>query len=402
MGLVTFWSPSSGAAITAYQPLPGAALVSVGVDFTSNWNANPPSYTDVTSDIRMSSGLVWERGRNDEYQSVSPGTCDFTLSNRSRTYDPTTNANMVPARPMLVTCYYPTTSTAYKQFDGMVEDWTPGWTLGKDSVVQANAVERWGGLAFCRIASTGYLPTTDVRVRLGQLADAAGWPSGLRSFAAGSYNLLAQTIQNTDTLSAMQETANGQIQVLYQTRDGTLKTAGSFSTVSASGKTFGDDQTNILAGTELQYAGIGDGVGGGYLYTQVQLTAAGSAWVSGQPNTVTKNVGTPYTIAKYGTRVYSRNVAAYSQTDTTSAAGSLATSLAAQASYRVKSVVIKPLANPANLFPVVLNADLGTSYTFKLQPVGGGARWTQTAVVRSIRHEITADNWTVTWGLSPT
>lgn len=385
--------------MAALQPFGRAdlAYVKVEVDLgTGNWNGTP-TYTDITGDIRFGDGISWERGRPDKFQSVSPGKTSFTLDNRARGYDVFTNANLVPGRPGRITCYYPTTATAFEQVEFTVEDWDPQYSVQGDAVVKVTGAERWAMLGFCPIVSTGYLPTTDCRVRLGALADTAGWPSGSRSFAAGSYNLSAQTYQQTTVLQAMQDVATGQAQILYQTRDGVLKTAGMFSVVSASGKTFGDG-----GGTELKMGEPDAGVGGGYWYTQVVLTAGGAAWVSGQPNTVTKSLAAPYAPSKSGTRPFARTIAATDKTSAGNAAATLATALQNLATYRLNSVPVDPLMDPANLFPVVLAADVGTSYTFKWQPPGGGSRLTVVSVARGIRHEVKNDGWKTTFSLGPT
>jgi hypothetical protein len=375
--------------MAAVQPLPNSAFVKVEVDFTSNWNTAAPVYTDVTQDIRFSGGLVWNRGRNDEFQTVSPGSCQFTLNNRTRTYDPTTNLNMVPARPARVTCYYPTTATVFQQIQMQVEDWVPNWTVDGDAVVQANCIERFGALAFTKIATLASLSTTAVG-KLNDIADASGWPAGSRSFAAGPYPLPTDTITVTDALSAMNAIVDGQAQVLYQDRSGILTTHAIFTGTAPNGGTFGDN----VGGGELPIAAPDSGVGGGYWYTQVQITPKTGA-------TVTANVNAPYTLAKYGTRVYSRNVSAMGQANAQSAATSIATSLGNLAPTRLKQIVIKPLANPSILFPVVLAADFGVPYTFNFQPAGGGSRISITAKLRSIRHEISESDWLVTWNMSP-
>jgi hypothetical protein len=385
--------------MAAVQPLPNSAFVKVEVDFTSNWNTPTPVYTDVTSDVRLSGGLVWERGRNDEFQTVSPGSCQFTLNNRTRTYDPTTNLNMVPGRPARITCYYPTTATVFQQMQMQVEDWVPEWTLDLDSFVKANCIERFGGLAFTRIVSSAYISTTAV-ARLNDLADAGGWPSGSRLFTTGTQLLTAgQVYQGVDVLSSMQDVANGQGQVLYSDRAGVLTTKPMFAGIGANGGTFGDG-----GGAEIPFTIPTGGVGQGYLYTQVQLTAATGPlgpWTSGHPNTVTANLGAPYQSGKYGTRPFARNTAATTQTAAQTVATSLANTLTSLSSFRLQQVQIRPLANPALIFPVVLAADFGVPYTFTWQPPGGGSRISITAKLRSIRHEISESDWLVTWNLSP-
>jgi hypothetical protein len=385
--------------MAAVQPFQNAAFVKIEVDFTSNWNVASPAYTDVTGDVRFADGLVWERGRNDEFQSISPGTCQFTLNNRARTYDVTTNANMVPARPTRITCFYPTVATSYQQIQAQAEDFVPDWALGEEAVVKVNCIERFGGLGFTRIVSSAFISTTATG-RLTDLANAGGWPAAARAFAGGTYPLTAgQVYQNVDALSSMQEVANGQAQVLYQDRTGVLTTHAMFTATSGSGGTFGD-----LPGSELAFVTPGGGVGGGYWFTQVQLTAAtgpAGPWTQNQPNTVTANVGSNYPVGKYGIRPFARNTAAFAQTNAQTVAASIATSLNGLSPYRMKEVVIRPMRDPASLFPVVLAADFGIPYTFNFQPVGGGSRVSITAKLRSIRHEVTENDWVVTWQLSP-
>jgi hypothetical protein len=204
--------------------------------------------------------------------------------------------------------------------------------------------------------------------------------------------------QGVDVLSAMQEVANGQAQVLYQDRTGVLSTHAMFTAIGSSGGTFGDN-----AG-ELPFVTPDVGVGGGYWYTQVQLTAAtgpSGPWTQNQPNTVTANVGSNYPSGKFGTRPFARSTAATTQGAAQTVAASIATSLNGLSAYRLKQIVIRPLRDPANLFPVVLAADFGVPYTFNFQPAGGGSRISITAKLRSIRHEITENDWVVTWQMSP-
>jgi|SRR5215471_594897 len=379
--------------MAARQPLPNSAYVKVEIDFTSDWN-NPLAYTDVTDDLRLGTGLTWSRGRSDEFQVVSPGSASFTLNNRARAYDPTTNANMVPARPGRITCYYPTTATAYQQIDLSVEDWTPAWTIDHDAVVQVDAIERYGALGFANAASMGWLQQAAV-ARLNAMADAVNWPTAARSFQTGTWQLEVETTKDTDMLSAMGAVAASQGHILYESRTGVLTTKGEFATTSANLGTFGDG-----AG-ELDFVDIEDGVGGGYWYTRLHLTFAGAQWAQGADNTITKNVGGSYTTTKYGIRTLDRELSALTQANANTMATALASSLAGLPGYRVKSLQIRPLGDPTNLFPVVLNADLGNPITVKFQPAGGGARITQNATIRSIRHEIGETDWLVTWELSP-
>lgn len=373
--------------MAAVQPFPGSAFIKVEVDFTGNWNANPPSYTDVTADLRFP--ISWQRGRNDEYQSISPGRCDFVLNNRAGTYNPSSNANIVPARPARVTCYYPTTGTAYQQIDMMIEDWNPTVTLDGDAVVHVSAVERWGGLQFAQVS--GPMILQSAVARLTALCTNAGWPVALTNFAAGSWQCQSQTYSRAIALQALQDTANGQLQVIYQNAAGVLMTTGMFSSVGSSIGGFTDDGRS--------YFDVTLDVGGGYLYTVAQLTAdGGTAWVQGNPNVVTKSVGGSYPQTKYGIRTLALNISAMSQADATSACTSLASTLGSKSVYRAQQIKIKPMANPSVAFPKVLAADLGSPVSIG---ASGGGGFSLGLIIRSIQHEITNTDWTVTFQTSP-
>jgi hypothetical protein len=276
----------------------------------------------------------------------------------------------------------------------------PTYTLDKDAVVKVNCIEGFGGLSFTRIVSSAFISTTAVN-RLADLLNAAGGWNGGTLFTAGTWLLTAgQVYQNVDVLSSMQAIAAGQNQVLYQNRNGVLTTWPQFTATSGtSGGTFGDG-----GGAELPFVEPQLSVGQGYWYTQVQLTAAVGPlgpWTSGQPNTVTANVGSNYTTGKYGVRPFSASVAATTQVNAQSAATQIANQLNNLAAYRLRQIQIRPLAAPATIFPVVLAADFGVPYTIAFQPAGGGARISITEKLRSIRHEITENDWVVTWNMSP-
>jgi hypothetical protein len=402
--------------MAAQQPLPGAAYIKVEIDLstTTPWNATftspgtPPIYTDVTDDLRVGDAVTWERGRDAIWDQTNPGTVTGKLTNRSRTYDPFTNPGVVGRRPVRITCYYPTTATAYVQFIGTVDVFEMDYpSAGKDATVSFTGRDWLTALYLSKIS--GIHTTASVTASLQQLAGGVGIPTGLMSFASTTTTLLAQNFKQTDTATAMQMITNAAVQFLYVSRTGVLTTvaaAGSGSVVA----TFGDG-----GGSELPYTNLSAGVG--YqtnAYTGVQCGEAPKRasvdppdWQKQGGATATNDVVTAPVIAytsdadkvKYGRIVLDMPCAVLS--DYLPTATAWAALVATPGTYWISEITIKPMASPATLFPVVLNAELGQKYTVKLRPLGGGAVFSQTSVLRSIRHQVGGDDgWVVTWGFT--
>src|SRR5262245_39118435 len=370
------------------------AYVKLELDLSANpWNVTSPTYTDVTDDLRFDSRLVWERGRDPEWDAITAGTFGGELNNRTRSYDPASNSRIVGRRPARITCYYPTTSTAYVQFVGLVETFEPAYPgVGFDAVTAFEGVDSLTTLYLSKIVATPALQTT-APAPLAALANVAGIPVAQQSFWPGSYPLQGVTYENTDAASAMQLIVNSQVQMLFVSRAGVLTSVPAAGT-SSSLATFGDG-----AG-ELDYVDLKGGVGGSGTYTVVSLEQSskadqGSGQSIGPPAAV--NVSTQ-DVAQFGRIVLDLRSA--STNSLSAAATGWAARVATPGTYWFRELVIKPLADPANLFPVVLAGELGQRYTIVRRPIGGGSAITQTSVLRSIRHEVGGGDWVVTWGFT--
>lgn len=126
---------------------------------TSDPMTASPSWTDVTSDVR---GVRIRRGRTDETQRFSPGTCSVTLNNRDRQYDPqyasaTYVGNLYPMRQLKVEAVW--NSTTYPMFRGFIEGWPQSYNeSNKDAVVELVANDAFELLSNCELPSlSGFL-----------------------------------------------------------------------------------------------------------------------------------------------------------------------------------------------------------------------------------------------------
>lgn len=364
--------------MAAVKPFPDAAwcpYIDVLLALNQNWNTASPTYTSIGDKLLFGHGLAWHRGRNDEEGQLEPG--GFDLAVRS---DAIARSNWQQGTRMQIWTYWPTTSTAYMQFEGFAEDWEATWTpddyLKGWAPLRISGPEFHGGLAWSEIVSLAFITTTAVG-RLQDYAKYAGFPATKTSFAAGSYTLSRQTVAGESVLQASQKVAEGQSQIFYTDRTGLLRTLTQpFS--SSSLATFG------TAPGELPWFEADEGVNGGYRFTQAVITPDGGT-------AVTRNA----TTTRYGIRSYQRSIAAEDQTTAATLATSLTGRFPNMGADRLKAVRLRPAAMPAQMWPVVLAADIGNRYTFN-QPVSG-----TTGYVQSIAHQITTAGWAVTWNTSP-
>jgi hypothetical protein len=266
------------------------------------------------------------------------------------------------------------------------------WTASGDSYCVASGIDLLGALSLYTIQASTTLTLT-AQARLAFLCGLAGIPVGQQNFQNGSYAIQAELYTNTDILTACQQCVASQGQVIYSNRSGVLTSLGMFGSIGNLG-TFGDGPGELPIGL------LEPSIGGGYLYTvvSVQATAASGGQV---PPPATAKTSTAQ-VARYGTRVLSRNTSALTLANEQAVATSLAASLLTHQGLRVKQLTIRPMRNPALIWPVVLANDLGNSYTIHYSPPGGlGPRFSQGSTCRSIASDLTASDWVFTWNMSP-
>ena len=63
--------------------IPGVPDLKVEFAPTDDASTTSPAWVDITSYVRMSAGVSFERGRNDERATAQPGQMTLTLNNTS-------------------------------------------------------------------------------------------------------------------------------------------------------------------------------------------------------------------------------------------------------------------------------------------------------------------------------
>ncbi len=384
--------------MAALQPFPNTPgmypLLDLLCAFGQNWNTATPSWTSIIADVRFNDGLQWQRGRQDEVGQFQPGSINGVLSSEDRKYDPSYTSsplypNLVPGTPFQLIAYWPTSATPIVQMVGVIEDWEQTWEIGGLAVCNFTGTDLMGALAFYNVPWYATFTLT-AAARLAEIANKAGIPAGQQNFLTGPYALVPGGFGASDALSLMQKVTDGQLEYLYVSRGGTVSSHGNWAGGGLA--TFGG------GGTAYPLHKLSSAVSGQYAYTQVQITPD-SGTINGQPvggSMVAANVGTPYTVTRYGTRVYQRNVAAMTTANGQTVATAKAAELAAKSLARPKDAVIKPAAGTAS-WTTVLTADFGNAYIFKaVSPVSGGT-YSRVGIVQNIAHRVANGDWTVTW-----
>ena len=67
---------------------PGVPDLKVEFAPTDDASTTSPTWVDITSYVRMSAGVSFERGRNDERATAQPGQMTLTLNNTSGRFTP--------------------------------------------------------------------------------------------------------------------------------------------------------------------------------------------------------------------------------------------------------------------------------------------------------------------------
>jgi hypothetical protein len=68
---------------------------------------------------------------------------------------------------------------------------------------------------------------------------------------------------------------------------------------------------------------------------------------------------------------------------------------------RISSLTVKPQADPANLWPLVLDVDLRDAVLVKTDPPGSGTALSQLVTVEGITHDISLEMWETVYECQP-
>jgi hypothetical protein len=223
--------------------------------------------------------------------------------------------------------------------------------------------------------------------RIGRVLDAAGWPSADRALSTGDtvHGPFLPATQTALAYIRSVESAEQGLAFISAGGDFVLRDRN-WQWTQTSSATFSDDNTENL------YANIGidantvdnlrNIVDVAYSTGTIQATDASSITAHGR---VLESVAAPSVTSV----PVAQGLAAYK----------LRTSKDPQS--RVTNLTVYPRVDPADLFPIVIETELGDLFTVERTPQGIGSAIVKTVTVQGIAHDVTPDNWVTEYYLSP-
>lgn len=237
--------------------------------------------------------------------------------------------------------------------------------------------------------------------RLGRVFDIGKIPTADRDIDTGNSTLQPQSAISSSLLNyaqTIEETEQGQ---LYAGIDGALSDDHTFKIVArqrhalltatrsnTSQATFKDDNT---AGGGYP-AEVAFSPGGADLANEVTRQRTGGETMVARDQASIDDHGI-YTDAK-SSLLYADDNQAYD-------AANFFLSRHADPLPRIIAVVIDPLNDPTNMFPLVLGLEIGSRITVKGMPHAVGSIISQESIIEGIDHDVTNVSWKTTFRLSP-
>lgn len=373
-----------------------------------------PTWTDLSDRLRATGTLRVVRGRQTELDVCQPGRLDVLLGNRDRELDPENAAgsyygNLLPRKRVQLLATWD--GIEYPVYAGYVwPGWAQSWPARNDAVVPLRAVDGLDLLAR-RVLSTSYAEERSDE-RIGELITGIGWETGLswvlgstsqgvlgtstilapngdRLLSEGQATVQASTLSEANALTHAQDVERTEGGLLFIDRQGVVVFHSRHRSLTypfnVSAATFGDSSAELFC-SAIRFDSDPK------LYNEVSVTRTGGA-IQTASSTASQD--------DYFVSTLSRSGVLYI-TD----ALSLDAATFWLNSYKdphawVRSITVLPQRDPANLWPAVLNRELGDRITVIRRPPGGGDAIEQDCLIQGITHQLSGSLWTTTFALSP-
>lgn len=385
--------------------------ITVEVGFSTN-PTEATTWTDISGYVRTFST---RRGRNFELDQIQTGTATLLLDNRDRRFDPNHSGgpyfpNVRRMRRLRIRATY--ASITYDVFTGYVEQWPQVYRAKDIAEVPISVVDGFAVLAMKKLNTSYAEQRSDLRVH--EVLDDVSWttgnswvldssvnsvlgtttilgPNGDRLIGEGQSTLQASTLSKARALQHLQDVQASENGLIFVGKDGSVVFHGRHRRIkppyTQSRATFGDGSG------ELGYADIllDDDTP---VWNEVTLQRTGGTEQSASDQT-SKD--------RYFPRSYSDTTLLLTSDSEVLDAANWLLGRYKEPGLRVAGMVIKGSSDPANLWPVVLNLEIGERVTLKRRPPGGGSAISQESFIEGIEHQADAlhGTWSTTFRLSP-
>lgn len=367
----------------------------------------PPTWVDVTPWLQSFS---FTRGRQRELNTIQTGTASVTLDNRDRRFDGSNISSpyypfVLPTRRLRISGTWAGTTTP--QFNGFIDGWPQTWNGWQDAEAPLTASDGFKVLNFAQLNTSFVQARSDVRI--GDVLTSIGWtvggaqwtlgdaingllgsttvlgPVGDRNLGVGTTQIQAGTLSQTSALSHMQDVAQTENGLLFMGKDASVTFIPFRPNPPASVATFGEQEL-VYAGLTLQYDDNS-------IFNDVHMTRVGG---------VEQVVDDATSQAQYFLRTltYTNTLQAYDST--AKAMASYLLSISKQPLLEVISMDLDGTADPTNLWPHILQREIGDIVTVVRRPPGGGTPISQVSMIQGITTSYTAEggDWLTSFSLT--
>lgn len=358
----------------------------VEISFTSALFSTPV-WEDVSTDLLY---LRTKRGRQSQLDRFEPGTATIILNNAGGNYWPDNVAGAhygyvdLDKRIRIRKAY---NTILYDEFVGTIDEWLPSFKSVKGfkvPVVTLSCTEMTAIASRCPINATYAAAASGVRI--GNIADSISWPTGFatRVIDTGYWTLITTgALANANALELFNIVAKVEMGAVYQSKGGALVFEDfnhrQLSPHDVALSIFGDHTGEMkiqsfepVLNTELYYNVIrANRVGGTEQVATDSVTPIRALVEPALPLATNANVLTAagWLLNKYGSK-----------------------------RMQIKSLIINPLADPANLWPKVLGYDISDRITVNI----GAAYVARDYFIENIEHTwdgIKGTDWETKWAL---
>ena len=338
------------------------------------------TWTDVSAYLRS---FHITRGRQYELNQMQAGTCDITLKNLDRAFDPTYSAspfypNLRPMVPVRISAVFQ--STTYRLFTGYVERFPQNRTGPTYAETQIQAVDGFELLTNSVLPGDSY-PQELSGDRVTRVLDAVGWSSSARSIAAGQSDIIAYVfgdIDFVDPLSHLQDVSTSELGQFFMDAAGNATFRDRLSNISPTPLGTFTDQPLVDIG-DIGYSDLQKSFDKDLIFNDWRGTRSGGSIVQEALDSIS--------ITKYAQRAQSRTPLLPSDLETLMQMQSLLNAYK-EPTIRVSQITVTP-ANNVDSWLQVLTRELGDMITVREHPPGGGIPFVQDELIQQI--DLTVD-----------
>lgn len=367
----------------------GATLI-VRIAFSSDPFDAAPSWTAVSDDVME---LHISRGRMHELNRFESGTATIILKNSHGNYWPNNTGgsyypNVLPGKRINIRATY--NAVTYDIYTGFIESWTPGWlgAQGNAPIVIIRCADLIKNLSRLDLNDgVGYSQELS-GTRIGNVLDDLGWPAGARDLDPGQSNMVATgALENENAMSHLLQVQESELGGIFIAGDGDIqfqdRHARLKSPYTVSQAIFGDDTG------EQKYRFIEPKYDDEFIYNDLNITRSGGS---------RQNSADATSQTTYGKRSLSRTGLLLTADTEAKDQADYLKSRFKDVALRVRRLKIYPDADPANLWPKVLDYKISTRITIRLNQ----ASIDEDYHIEGIMHDYDARSsfWAATWDLS--